>query len=105
MNNEINEELLNGDENQEIKECENTKLIVTEQELSEENRDASFGVGALVGGLVVAAGAGLFKLTKDVIIPKIKQRKARKILAKQQAETEETYEGTDETYDGIVVNK
>lgn len=60
-----------------------------EMDSTEESEDGTFGRGMLIGSLLTAAVVGATALVKKVVIPKLKVRKAQKLVESQ---SEESYE-------------
>ena len=58
-----------------------------EVDSTEESEDGTFGRGMLIGSLLTAAVVGATALVKKVVIPKLKVRKAQKLVESQSEES------------------
>lgn len=96
---------MNEMENMEIKEevttevpsTENYDLIVMDE--TEESEEGTFGRGMLVGSILTAAVVGTAAIVKKVVLPKLRLRKARKIVESMASEFEDTVMAPDATSD------
>ena len=70
-----------------------------EVDSTEESEDGTFGRGMLIGSLLTAAVVGATALVKKVVIPKLKVRKAQKLVESQSEESLEDDEVVRTTYE------
>ena len=74
-----------------------------EMDSTEESEDGTFGRGMIIGSLLTAAVVGAATLVKKVVIPKVKVRKAQKLVelqSEESCENDEVINTTGEEHDG-----